>query len=174
VFDTAAALRPGPPEALYRVREVRVLLRQPISRPRVMVVPLPVGGPKAINSKRQNPCESACTTCPLLPPSPYFLPASPDPTVPLHFHARSGDHGLKRRFRGEAYRAIPSRDPSASNPATRLARKIPGRPCVPGTILEEPGTSGFLRKDSLNRLFSFLSSVPGSDPASCTQPLLPA
>jgi hypothetical protein len=50
-------------------------------------------------------------------------------------------------------------------PPARLARKIPGRPCVPGMILEEPGTSGFLRKH-WNYGFAFCissePSVPGS------------
>jgi hypothetical protein len=34
----------------------------------------------------------------------------------------------------------------ASDPAIYCGRKISGRPCVPGTLLEEPGTSGRLRR----------------------------
>jgi len=71
----------------------------------------------------------------------------------------------QRRFRGVAYPPVPSHGNSAADPSARLARKIAGRPCVPGRLLQEPGTSGFLRKDS-NSGFAFRissgPSVPGS------------
>ena len=48
----------------------------------------------------------------------------------------------KRRFRGKANRPLPPHVKSGPDPSVRLARKISGRPCVPGKLLEEPGTSG--------------------------------
>ena len=48
----------------------------------------------------------------------------------------------KRRFRGKTNRPFACRVQSEPDPAIYCARKSSGRPCVPGTLLEEPGTSG--------------------------------
>ncbi len=41
---------------------------------------------------------------------------------------------------------FPSHVQSGPDPALYFARKISGRPCVPGKLREEPGTSGRLRQ----------------------------
>ena len=54
--------------------------------------------------------------------------------------------GDKRRFRGKASRPLPSHVKSGPDPALYFVRKISGRPCVPGKLLEEPDTRGRLRR----------------------------
>jgi len=50
----------------------------------------------------------------------------------------------RRRGGSGARRIVPSRPHgnSAPNPSVPFVLKISGRPCVPGVLLEEPGTSG--------------------------------
>ena len=56
--------------------------------------------------------------------------------------ALSATEKEKRRLSGKAHRLVPSPVPSGPDAALYFVRKISGRPRVPGTLLQEPGTSG--------------------------------
>ena len=64
-----------------------------------------------------------------------------------------------------AYRPLPSHVHSGPDPALSFPGKSTGRPCVPGKLFEEPGTSGQPAARSLMML-ARLSGPPQCFPAS--------
>ncbi len=64
-------------------------------------------------------------------------------------HRRTSQHQRGKRRRGSGARRVVPWPPTSSldrDPAIYFVCKISGRPCVPGKLLEEPGTSGRLRR----------------------------